>query len=188
MKVATKLSLFVNRLTTRLNLLILLLLLIASSLGFTVAINRIEGFSGGTKTMDTLFSYSPEDAYSMIDSFGDEGWAYYIFIETKLDFVYPIIYTFFAAILYTLIFNKILPSEHILQRLHIFPSGALLVDYMENVSIIILVKSFPAHLNSLARLASIFTSIKWILLGLNGVILIVGGIYWFRMKFRARRG
>jgi hypothetical protein len=54
--------------------------------------SKLEARSGGTGFVDMLFSYTPEKAYSMIGSYGDEGRALYRTFTSTADFVYPVVF------------------------------------------------------------------------------------------------
>jgi hypothetical protein len=122
---------------------------------------KLVALSGGSGRLDLLFSYTPEKAYSMIESFGDEGRSIYrLFIMTG-DIIYPVVYTIFFSLLLTWLLERSFASDSKLQTLNIVPFGVLLFDWLENINIITMLTLYPTKSNMVAELASLCTSIKW---------------------------
>ncbi len=162
----------------RVNLQILFALYIIMA-GFIMpaAERDIKQYSGGNTVIDLHFSYTPDQAYQLLDSYGPDGRKYYFFAEATADTVYVLIYTlFFLGLLVWLYKNKIHREER-LKILLALPVIALCFDFLENICVLTLLTRFPERLDQLAYLSAIFTGGKW-LFALLTLTAIVTGIVW----------
>lgn len=124
--------------------------------------------------LDLHFSYTPAQAYTLLGEYGEEGRKFYALFEMTADVVYPIIYTLLFCALIGHAW-KIVIQEKFRFALFIFiPFSTLLFDYAENLCIISLLKSYPTPMDWLASLSSIFTTLKWLSLGVCGLVLVAG--------------
>ena len=58
------------------------------------------------------------------------------------------------------------------------PLGGMLFDFLENIAASGVMAAYPGKLTWLAWLASVFTPVKWLLVGGSFVVLLVGLIAW----------
>ena len=125
-------------------------------------------------------TWTPEQGYALIESYGDAGRSLYRIIDLTADLVYPIVYGFAFALLLTFLVRKIAPNHKWLPYLALLPFFAVLFDYAENASVIALLNAYPQQLTGVAKLGGIFTFCKWILafgaIGGSVIGLIVWGI------------
>lgn len=124
--------------------------------------------------LDLHFSYTPTYAYQLLGEYGAEGRAFYAFFTMTADLVYPIIYTLLLCALVGHAWKIFIEDNFRLSRFIFVPFLVLLFDYAENICVFILLKNYPTQMDSLASLSSIFTSAKWICVGLCIVIILVG--------------
>ena len=133
--------------------------------------------------LDLRFSYTPDVAYAEIAGYGAERRSEIIMVSLIADSLYPFAYAFTLAMLITLTFRRVFPLESLMQRLHLFPFGALVFDFLENFTIVTLILLYPRQHYGLARLASAFTSTKWVLVSISGLLAVVGmGGYLFSRR------
>src|SRR5512138_1855270 len=98
---ATRLLALLTKLATgRLVILFVLLVLAVNVFVLPVIYPRFP-------TMDTQPSYSPDQAYRWIDSYGREGRQYYALIELTLDLVYPVLSALMFSTLTIYFFRRI---------------------------------------------------------------------------------
>ena len=137
------------------------------------------------QTLDTLTTYTPEKAYNLITSYGDQGRHYYALIELTLDLVYPFISAllFSLSILYT--FQHGFPSFAWTNRLALIPFGVMLADYLENGCIVIMLLSYPQDLPIVAGLSNIFTITKQALTPFE-LLFLAGLVGWLVRWIRSR--
>ena len=98
--------------------------------------SKLEAFSGGSGPIDLLFSYTPEKAYSMIASYGDEGRALYRTFAMKGDIIYPVVYSILFSLLISWLFQRGFAPDSKMQILNVIPVGAWLFDWLENINLI----------------------------------------------------
>lgn len=80
----------------------------------------INEISGGAGIIDTRFTYSPENAYQILEAQGEKGREAYLFLNL-IDLVYPIIYSLFCAITITVLFKRLFTPTHPFQKLSLLP-------------------------------------------------------------------
>lgn len=140
-------------------------------LGIVILINVLLVLSMGgnpdLKPLDLQLSYSPEKAYELISAYNETERFQYILVEITLDVIYPIVYA--------LLFSFILFMLHKDVQIAKFPFLISILDFIENGGIVTMLASYPNELHVVARFTSIFTTLKWIAMGLT-VILIFWGI------------
>jgi len=116
--------------------------------------------------LDLQYFYSADKAYNTIAQFNQEERTQYIITECTADAVYPIVYTLLLSFALFLFFNKLW-----LARL---PLIIFLIDYLENICIIILVKRYPTELDVLANITGFLSGVKWISVLIIVIIVFIG--------------
>jgi hypothetical protein len=152
--------------------------------------------------LDTRFSYTPDEAYKVMKDLKPEGRRLYVITNASEDLVFPLLYNLFLALTLTAVFQAAFSSSSRtlfgkpgarltvagekaaarLKSLAHLPLLVLVCDYAENICLIILMVNFPSRLNWLARLASVFTSLKWFSGTLCAVLIVFGLLIWGARK------
>ena len=145
---------------------------------------KLEASSGGSGPIDLLFSYTPEKAYSIIESFGDTGRSLYRTFAMTADIIYPVVYSLFFSLLISWLFQRSFSSTSKLQILNVLPFGACLFDWLENINIITMLTLYPTKSNTVAELASLCTTIKWSFGVVSFLIVLVGLMMALKNKFK----
>ncbi len=135
---------------------------------------RMQAANPTAGPLDLMFFYTPDKAYSMIASYGDQGRAAYRTGELTLDIIYPIVYTLFFSLLITWLFRRGLDPKSRLQRLNVVPFGALAFDLLENACIVAMLSLYPSTPAGLAWTAAVFTMTKWLYAGAGMVLILIG--------------
>lgn len=130
------------------------------------------------ETLDIQPSYSPEKAYQLIDSYGEAGRQYYAFIELTLDAVFPLLLALFFGSLMIYLFRRVFPLGSFCQKLPLLGPITMLVDYLENTSIVVMLLNYPRRLDLLAQAANLFTVAKFVLYGLELILIAIGLVCW----------
>jgi hypothetical protein len=127
--------------------------------------------AGLTQSIDTSILYSVEDLYSIISGYSREVRLAYIYQRFTFDLIWPLVYGLFIVVttLYLLIKIKIKRLNYLIY----FPLAAVGFDFLENISVSILMFIYPVRINALALLASIFTTLKWITLSYSFIQIII---------------
>jgi hypothetical protein len=146
----------------------------------------MEAGSGGTGPIDLLFFYTPDKAYSMIESYGDAGRASYRTFELTGDIIYPIVYTLFFSLAITWAFQRGFPADSNIQKYNIVPFGAWLFDLFENLCIVAMLSIYPSTPAILAWTATVFTMLKWLFVIPTVLLLLYGYVRAGMNKFKVQ--
>lgn len=116
----------------------------------TISINDI---------LDIKFMYSNEVVLGVLNNFEADGRGSYLLLEIFLDIPYAIIYGFtYVSILYILLnFNNFM----LYRKLILVPLLISLFDIFENIGIITMISSFPNISDTIVKVSSYCTSLKW---------------------------
>jgi hypothetical protein len=160
-----------KKLATGKNILVLLAIFLLAN--FVI----IPAFYPNFQTLDTLAYYTPDQAYRLISSYGEQGRQNYAIIEATLDLVYP----FVSALLFSLLilygFQRALPNQKWVQWLALLPFAVMVSDYLENVCVVILLLEYPRQLDTLAQIGNLFTIAKLVFTPFK-LLFVPGFIGW----------
>ena len=126
--------------------------------------------------LDLQFWYTPQRAYEIIGTYPPELLRSAAIGRLTVDMVYPLIYGFMIYFMLTVTFRRAFPKNIFSNWIIFIPWGGVLFDYLENISLSIIYLRYPLELTTLAWIASIFTAIKWILIGIGFFLVLIGGI------------
>jgi len=168
-----------QKLSTGRNIIILLVLFLLAN--FIL----IPAFYPTFETLDIKTSYTSEQAYALLSSYGEQGRQQYLISELTLDVIYPLVsaFLFSFAILYT--FQRAFPGKTGLHKFALTPFGVLVADYLENICIVVMLLLYPQELPILAQVSNVFTIIKFALTPFE-LLVFVGLIGWLVQAIRAR--
>lgn len=136
--------------------------------------------------LDLLFSYSPQTAFAHIESYGEQGRATYIKFSLIADTAYPIVYSLLFMVIIFLLAAKLWPVRTKFHKLAIVPLAAFIFDLCENQSIVAMLKAYPETPENIAKIGSIFTSLKWISVGASFAVIIVLLCIWLLRTIRRK--
>jgi len=125
-------------------------------------------------SLDGQFAYTPEQAFSAVASYGDNGRAQMIWIHLG-DLILITLYTSMFCLSISWLFQRGFRLDSRMQRLNLVPFLGGFLDVMENIWIITIILVYPAHPTVLAWLATISTMGKYIM-GFPIVLLLVIGL------------
>ncbi len=129
-----------------------------------------QGAAARETPLDLRFWYTPAQAAQALSLYTPAQRQAVLVGHLTLDVLYPLVYASLFSLLLILIYrSRVSPST--LQRLLWFPWAAALADGLENLGIVGLMLAFSAPL---AILTALFTSMKWMLVGANGVLILAG--------------
>ncbi len=139
------------------------------------------------ETFDLRSSYTADEAYNLIASYGEQGRQYYAVIELTLDLVYPIINALFFSLFTIYTFRRIFP----ISRLELLPVLGIVVmgaDYLENICVVTMLLSYPQRMDPVAQAANLFTVTKFILSYAELILMAIGLIGLIVQKVLSLRG
>jgi len=128
------------------------------------------GGESGAAPLDLMFSYSPGQAYDLIESYGPGVRHSYAISAMTLDVAYPLTYSLLFSVWLTLLLKSDSRRVCVIRML---PFVILVFDQLENSGIVVMLLSFPQRLDVLATATSLATSLKWVF-ALTVIVLTVG--------------
>lgn len=141
------------------SLYVLLILFVILNLSLTY-------FMPKDQALDLKFAYSVDEAYLLLGQLNQTQRDFYCFGAWALDLPYMIVYTlFFSGILYRL-WNR--------KRVAWIAFSIFVADFFENLFILQVIHNYPSHLSDTVIYASIFTTSKWILVGVVLAAMVAG--------------
>jgi len=141
---------------------------------------QVDLYSEPGEAYELLFVSTPDELYSSFEGYGEQGRVVYALGTATIDMAFPLASALFQGILITVLVRRVFPSRTRWQRLNLLPSGAALLDMMENLGLLALLWSYPGRLTALAAVISLITVLKWTMVGLSFltiVILALGAVY-----------
>lgn len=150
---------FFEKISTRLVLIILALFFI----WFNLMLNQ---FLSKDHALDLKFAYSVEEAYISLGQLSLDQRQLYRFGLWALDMPY--------LLFYSLLFSGILFRIWGVGKVVLLPFWVAFFDFLENLMILRILKVFPRHEDFLAIWASVFTTLKWILVVVVLLAIIIG--------------
>ena len=124
--------------------------------------------------LDLMFFYTPEQAFEMMDRYGEAGRSIYFRIELTADIIYPIIYTLFYGLLLSWLFQRAFKPDSNMQKWNVMPVGAWFFDLLENVGIVSMLMMYPSKSSIFAWITMIFGSLKWGFFVVTVVLVLIG--------------
>jgi len=147
---------------------------------------KAEAYSEEVGSPDTSFYYTANDLYQLAEKYGESGRQEYVKTRYTFDLIWPLVYTMFLGTSISWIFSKVVVSGNILRRANLIPVLGLLFDYLENISISVVMIRYPEPTSMWDTIAPIFTLVKWIFVIGSFVILLIGMIMgvvqWIKVR------
>lgn len=145
-----------------------------NALIFPLLMRQITAQSVSIGMLDVTLGYLPQSALQSVEAYGASGRTWYLITQWTADLLYPIAYTFlFSLLLASLYLRSFLPDSPF-QNLRWAPIGMMGFDYLENITISLLMIYYPNSPLSLAVIASFASLLKWVLAATSGIALIAG--------------
>ncbi len=102
-----------------------------------------------------------------------------------LDMFYPLVYGLLFGMSFTYLGEHIHLHKRFIKILQILPYFAVVSDYLENICELWMTLSFPHHVHSAALFGGWITTLKWIFIYTNFLVLIfLVIIFIFGMNLR----
>jgi uncharacterized membrane protein len=141
----------------------------------------------GTQAFDLkTFGYSQEEATLMIQNLDQSTIDFYVFPQLLLlDILYPILLALFLSTLIIRLSNLILVNPNrIYSNLFMLPFIAMLIDYLENVMILVMITNPTEVSSGVIKAASIFTQMKGALTTISWVVILILFVIWLNKRWR----
>jgi hypothetical protein len=146
----------------------------------------IMAFAANNSVMplDLMFFYTPEQAFEMMDRYGEPGRSVYLRIELTADIIYPIIYTLFFGLLLSWLFQRGFKHDSPMQKWNVMPVGSFVFDLLENVGIVSMLMMYPSQPAIMAWITMLFGSLKWGFFLVTVGLVLVGLVRAVMNRFR----
>ena len=126
--------------------------------------------------LDLQFWYTPQRAYEIISAYTPELRQAAAMTRLTLDIIYPVVYGLMLCLLLVVTFKRAFPKSRFADAIVFIPWAGVLFDYLENFGLATMYLSYPTEFYFLARVTSIFTALKWTLIGLGFVLVLIGAV------------
>lgn len=160
------------------------MVLISVYLVFVMVLFPALGGDSDVAPLDLMFSYSPEQAYKIIEAYGPEVRHDYVISALTLDVAYPLTYSFMFAIWLTLLLKT---DNRMTCTIRMLPFAVLLFDLLENSGIVLMLINYPQRLEFAATATSIATSLKWVFASVVIILTLVLSLFrlirYFQLQF-----
>ena len=138
-------------------------------------IPKVESFAPGIALFDlSPAGYSYQHATSLFEALGETGRSVYLYQQLPADFIYPGLFAISYSLLLIWLFAKSFKPDSKIFYLAIVPALGGLFDYLENVCIVLMIKSFPDLSQELVTVASSFSVLKSIFTTGFFLLLLIG--------------
>ena len=147
-----------------------------------------ETYSGNAGSPDLSFYYSAQDLYHMAEVYGDQGRGAYVRARFTFDLIWPLVYTFFLCTAISWVYTRAFTADSLWRGANLAPVLAILFDYLENLSVSLVMLRYPHPTNVVDSLAPLFTMLKWVLvIGSVGLLFTGAAIaVWQWIKKRSK--
>ncbi|SNR39108.1 hypothetical protein SAMN06265371_102227 [Lutibacter agarilyticus] len=140
----------------------------------SVTIPKIMGFSKGMKLLDMMpIGYDFNYVNQLFRTLGENGRKTYLTSQIPADMVYPLLFGISYCLLIAYFLKKLNKINTSYIYLCFLPVIAGIADYLENIGIIIMLKSFPEITETTVNVTSLFSVIKSISTSIFFMILLV---------------
>lgn len=140
--------------------------------------DELKALANGQDVPDTQFWRSPDVLYRQLTDYGETGRELYLRRVSPVDIFIPPAQMLFLSVAISLLLPTLFSSVNRWQLLNLVPIPAMIGDYLENWSMIVIMLAFPARLNVLANAAAVFTALKFIFSFASILIILVGLVLW----------
>jgi hypothetical protein len=118
--------------------------------------------------------FTPDEAYNVIGSYGEDGRKIYLFAEGFIDIIYPICYGLFFTLFASFLFKRVFSEGSFWRKLNILLIFASIFDIFEDIGFVAITYSYPTHVDGWASWANIFSLMKWGFMPISLALILVG--------------
>ena len=144
-----------------------------------------QTYAGNWGGPDRHFFYTPDELYTQVATWGEDGRRQYVRFRLGLDIGFALSYAAFLITVTGVALRKAWPGIGKRRRLLLLALIPMSCDLLENALGIGLVSAFPTRLDTLAWLATGITALKWISLALAHAVMFYA--LWAALRSAIRR-
>ena len=168
-------------------LVALMVFLLFTALLLPLQAVKAESVIGDTPSPDLSFYYTAADLYRMAEAYGEEGRQLYVKTRYTFDLVWPLVYTMFLITGLSWGTRKAFAVGSPWLLANLVPVLGAFFDYLENVSTSVVMFRYPAQTKVVDGIATVFTMMKWVFVGLSFVLLLIGMVVGLLVWFRSMK-
>ena len=127
-----------------------------------VLAEQMDSISSGLGTPDTLLFYGKDKLYTLAEVYGAAGRSAYITTRIQYDIIWPIVYTAFLVTSIGWCSVKLDRQSQVLRMFNIFPLLAMIFDFVENISVSLVMAFYPEREFVFSTVAQVATPVKWL--------------------------
>ena len=146
--------------TLRIILLFLVLTIVVAIVMMGYINPQILALSEGLPILDSRLGYTFAEANHLFTVLGEQGRQLYTTLQI-LDLIFPLGYGISMTLALTGIITRLFPEGHSMEKTILIPILAMIFDYLENITIAVLIASYPNLSPLVVDIANIFTLLKW---------------------------
>lgn len=140
----------------------------------TITIPKTMEFSDGMKLLDMMpTGYNSEYIQTLFSTLGEDGRGVYLFNQIPVDMIYPFLFGISYCLLIAYFLKKLNKFNSLFFYLCLLPVIAGLVDYLENIGIIIMLNNYPNLSQISMTTTNIFSIVKSMATTIYFVALII---------------
>jgi hypothetical protein len=124
-----------------------------------------------------VFGYTPAEAFQVMTAYGESGRRAYTFLLLTSDLVFPFLYGSFLFLSIRGASQRAGIPMPWANGLAACGFAATCFDWLENISFLILIRTYTVESTTVAKFASMFTETKFLFSGVCLIVLAVLGIY-----------
>ena len=160
---------------------VLFLFIITHVIKFPGSVGYLKEITHGQKTLDLQASFSSAETYQRLEAFGEIGRQMYMQTMLTVDLIFPLSMFMFLFLFSKYTLQKVAMKRVLGKGLQALSIAYLIFDFLENVSIFILLNSFPNRLQFLSSYIGYLTVAKRIsMMGalFIPVVILIGRKLW----------
>lgn len=153
-----------------------------------MTIPKTMAFANGMNLLDMMpLGYNSAYIQSLFEALGKEGRHAYLYYQLPLDMFYPLFYSISFVLMIAYFLKKLNKFNSALFYLCFLPIIGGITDYLENIGILSMLKTYPQMSESLMTSMNIFTIIKSMAVTATFLIIIIQLIALGIKTIRQRR-
>lgn len=139
-----------------------------------ITIPKVMAFSGELKILDMMpMGYDLDYVNVLFNALGEKGRETYLHQQIPVDMIYPFLFGVSNCLILAFFLNKIDKLDSVYFYVTLLPLLAGIADYMENIGIVLMLKSFPDVSEEVAGLTNVFSITKSLTTTIFFIVLII---------------
>lgn len=137
--------------------------------------------------LDLSPGFSPDLAYDTMHSYGVHGRKGVLIITGVVDMIYPLIYSMLLMFVMSRLKSFAPKFLNEIKQFFLIPLLIFLFDFLENISILTMIKLFPNRNDPISLAASFFGMLKWSFVLLCILIILVLTFRYTKTRIQSKK-